>query len=226
MRRTRHLPSLSSAVVLALGAVLALSGLFVVSTASASHDDNGTLGILRVREDSFFNWDFQHRGASVDWPVNILYWNNAEVDKIKIYYTMFAGWGGSTCGSTMWNRVNDGNGWVWDADDGIKTPCFPTCWASATHVRLYAPAATDRMYNTSWGYYVVATSHKDKNEFCPWGRRHGWSEDAEGYAVDTAKGFGWVVGHDWANFFNRLPEGYAGTHYRKNNGWASHVRVP
>lgn len=213
--------------VAALAFVALLALLVTVHGAGASHGDRGTLRILSIHEDQFHNWDFQGGGARVDWPIGILYWGNAEVDKVKAAYRS-VGWYGGECGDSMWGHYNDGTGLDWDTDDGIKTPCVPGCFISGYHVRLYAPPATDRMYNISWGYYVFASAHRDRSELCLGvEKQYGWSEDAEGYAVDTARyRIGWTSGHDWADFFNGVAAGWSSNHYLQNNGFASHVRVP
>ena len=204
-----------------------LAALATVRGASANHSDGGTLRLLSIHEDQFHNWDFQNGGARVDWPITILYWGNAEVDKIKDAYRA-VGWSGGTCGDSMWGHYNDGYGLDWDTDDGIKVPCIPGCFVSGYHVRLYAPPGTDRMYNPSWGYYVFASSHRDRSELCVGAeRQYGWSEDAEGYAVDVARNrFGWSGSHDWSSFLNGVPTGWVSNHYVQNNGLASQVRVP
>lgn len=216
-----RLSLLATATVLAV-----ILGLAAVQSARANHDDMGVLRIITIREDQFLNWDFHNQGESVDWPINLLFWNNAEIDKVKRQYQFQDGWSGSGCGHTMWSALTDGYSWTWDGDDGIKRPCLPACMTSATHLRLYAPPATDRFYNPSWGYYVIASSHKDQSEFCFFGTKHGWSEDAEEHAVDVARSFGWYAGDDWASFSNPLPNTHLGNHYLQNDGRASHVRVP
>lgn len=207
--------------------VAALAALMTVHVASANHSDGGTLRLLSMNEDQFHNWDFQGAGARVDWPVTLLFWGNAEVDKVKDAYKR-VGWSGGACGDSMWGHYNDGYGLDWDTDDGVKIPCLPGCFVSGYHIRLYAPPGTDRMYNPSWGYYVFASSHRDRSEFCIGvSKQYGWSEDAEGYAVDTATSrIGWSGSHDWADFLNRVPTGWSSNHYLQNNGFASHVRVP
>lgn len=109
----------------------------------------GSFGILTRDDDSFYNWDFDSQTAdssNVDWPVTILYHNNAEVDKVKSIY-----WGLCGSGSQKYARLNDGNegtGWVWDEDGGTKNPCSCLISGDAEHMRVYADA-NDTMYNLS-----------------------------------------------------------------------------
>lgn len=176
------------------------------------------LAILGIREDYFYNYDFCSSTVSdtnVDWPVTMLFYNNAEVDKVKNIYWGVGPW--STCNA----RLNDGSGWVWDVDRGTKSTGLHAC-----HMRVYADA-DDRMYNVDWGYYVLGTSHYDYFEWTPWGWS-GYSESAEAELCQVARDKGYTVFEDWAYFYNY--EGYreegGGKHRWSNNGWASAVNVP
>lgn len=213
--------SLLVLVVSILGGSIAIGG-----HASASHNDGGTLAILSIAEDQFHNWDFQNAGAAVDWPVTIVFGNYAEIDKVKNKYKNSAGWalGKDGCATQMWGHYNDGGGLDWDLDSGMKIPCWPVCGTSSVHVRLYAPVR-DYMYNTYWGYYVFASSHRDKNEMCI-GEEFGWSEDAEYYTVNTAIVLGWSATYDWGSMYNSRTSAWYGNHYVQNDGLASWVAVP
>ena len=59
--------------------------------------------------------------------------------------------------STMYGYENDGSGFVFAADGGVKTFA-----SKSPHMRLYAPGG--RLYNSTWGYYVIATTHYDYAE--------------------------------------------------------------
>lgn len=222
LTRLIHFASLGavSACVLALA-------LSAATATRASHNDGGTLAILSIAEDQFHNWDFYGGGAGVDWPITIIFGNNAEIDKVKDKYDDDAGWFQGTCGGDMWGHYNDGYALDWDTDRGMKVPCLPGCGATSYHVRPYAPPSTDRMYNIYWGYYSFASSHRDKNEVCPTGTQFGWSEDSENYTVDTAVVvFGWSAIHDWGYMYNIRISAWYGNHYVQNNGYASWVTVP
>lgn len=209
-------------LVLVLGALVVLATVAVGWTTS-------NLTILYRDEDSFYNYDFESQNVSssnVDWPVTMLHYNGANVDIVQdgIY------WG--SCGdplpfcAEMWGRMNDGGGFIWFGNKGTKTGGSCT---SSTHMRSYAGNQTLKAsYNVSWGYYVVGTTHVDKQE-C-FGGPHGWSETAEETAVQRARQMGYTVFEDYASFYNAEPyreECVGGNcHVWDNNGLASAVYVP
>lgn len=132
-------------------------------------------------EDQFYNYDFTGKTVSatgVDWPVTIVFIGNASVSKIKSAYRS-QGWGNPFV-NTMYGYENDGLGFAWASDGGVKTFA-----SKSPHMRLYAPGG--RMYNSVWGYYVVATTHYDNAELSrPPKQWFGMSEDAAAAAVATA----------------------------------------
>jgi hypothetical protein len=198
-------------------ALLTLAGTPSAGAGSTSH-----LTILYIREDAFRNYDFLSQTVSstnVDWPVNFLFYNNAEVDKVKDAMRF------SFAGSRMNGRINDGSGFVWDQDGGRKNYLCPII-GDAYHYRLYADG-DDRLYNAAWGYYVIGTSHIDHNE-CGFGAWFGKSETAEGYIASRARSaFGSSnVAEDWSSFANSEPYREEGNHIWQNNGLATAVRVP
>lgn len=127
----------------------------------------------------------------------------------------------------MWFLTNDGNGWTWDEDQGMKTPCSPACWVSSYHIRVYAVNPPDYNYNVYWGYYVLGTSHRDRSEACPSGQQYGWSEEAEvgglGVAYNT---LGWSVASDWTFGYNYQNPAWFRNHYYAANGYLSRIVVP
>jgi hypothetical protein len=207
---------------LALAALIAL--VVLVAAQAAGAGSTSKLTILYVREDAFRNYDFLSQTVSstnVDWPVNFLFWNNAEIDKVKSklggYYPY--------SGSKMNGRLNDGSGFVWDQDGGRKSILCPII-GDAYHYRIYADS-DDRMYNISWGYWVFGTSHIDHNE-CGFGKWFGKSEQAENHIASHARNvFGSSnVAEDWSSFYNYEPYREQGNHIWQNNGYATAVRVP
>lgn len=167
-----------------------------------------------IGNDRFWNWDFHHdtapaytktARADVDWPVNLVFWNNADVPTAKDLWNR----GGATFGggylfaSAQFARLWDigphpaGHaspvGPVWDRDRGTYTGVV--CTGHKWHYRVYAPGiergGSDRMYNLAWGYYVIATSHQDHHdnwkEQCN-GDWYGGSEDAEHKVAQAAPG--------------------------------------
>jgi hypothetical protein len=193
---------------------IALLGGSAARSASTSH-----LTLLYVNEDSFRNYDFLSQTVSasnVDWPVTLLFYNNANVNKAKIF---------AWTGSTMYGRMNDGTGYVWDSDKGSKDSLCPIV-GDAHHYRVYAPPTTDRLYNVTWGYWVFATSHIDHNE-CGFGSYSGYPDRTEDYVATQFANAGYQVERNWASFSN--PEPYrveGGDHIWSNDGYATRIRIP
>jgi hypothetical protein len=177
-----------------------------------------------VKEDAFTNYDFLSETGTrdnVDWPIGIIYKGNAEVDKIKQKYSNLFKY----TGSAKHSLVDEGAGWRWDQDKGIKDyPCLPG--GNVFHSRLYAPS-DDSLYNTRLGHYVLASAHIDHSE-CFLGTWFGNSEYAEEVFLAVASTL-WGSGRVWSdiiNFQNNEPNRRVGTHWWVNNGLASIVIVP
>jgi hypothetical protein len=52
------------------------------------------------------------------WPVTMLFWQNAEIDKVKSWYAL-NGW--TIFGVSEYERLrDDATNWVWDSDRGVK----------------------------------------------------------------------------------------------------------
>jgi hypothetical protein len=191
-----------------------------------------------IGPDSIFNYDFNHEVVSangIDMPVNLIFWGDADVNAVKY---LGSGWGECgllTCGP-MHAFLADDNVYNWDSDRGAMKGWI--CHGTKHHFRPYS-APADRMFNTKYGYFVVATSHIDHNDGCP-GRWSGWSENEEmDVANDAAKMFGpAAVKRNAVNLYN--PEGHKivedngtviwasredGNHYYQSNGFATKIRV-
>jgi hypothetical protein len=163
-------------VALVLGLLLAL---LLASVASAWTAAN--LTTVSKDGDLVYNYDFTGKtlaSSTVDWPVTMVFIGNASVSKVKTAYRN-RGWSNPFV-NTMYGYANDGAGFSWYGDGGIKT------WATkSAHMRLYAPGG--RMYNKTWGYYVFATTHFDNQELAkPPSQWFGMSEDAATSATQTA----------------------------------------
>lgn len=198
---------------------IAAAGIALGAGSAAQSASTSKLTLISINEDSFRNYDFSSQTVSasnVDWPVTLLFWNNASVNKAKIW---------SWTGSTMYGRMNDGAGYVWDSDKGTKdSPC--PIYGDAHHYRVYAPPTTDRLYNTRWGYYVLATSHIDHNE-CGFGSYSGYSDRTEDIVANHFQNMGYAVVHNFASFSNYEPYRVeSGDHVWSNDGYASSVRLP
>ena len=201
-----------------LSVLLLLPSLIGAATAS-------NLTILAIEEDHFYNYDFETQRAvstNADWPVTMLFYGNAEVDKVKnmfFGYLIFAAW--------MHAELDDGQGWAWDKDRGTKSSWYSEELGRAVylHMRLYAPNPPDYMDNASWGHYVLGTTHYDAYPFEEWS---GYSEYAENDFASIAMYKGYVVFEDWANFYNYEPydDSRDPDHVWLNNGRATAVYVP
>lgn len=191
------------------------------------HGNGGSsFGLILVNEDWFYNWDFHSQTAvesNADMPVTFLFFNNAEIDKVKNWI----GWGG--LGDLEHMKLSDGAGPVWDSDSGKKDGCY--IYAADTHYRVYADG-DDRMYNSAYHYYVIGTTHHDVGECSP-SPDFGWSEDAaddlgDRIAYCCANSYGnWFLWRDAIDYYNKIIIPYRdGDHYYQNNGMADEVLVP
>ncbi len=215
-----------------------VAGLYAGPDAAEAHTaPSGSFYTITIREDRFMNWDFRSQNSAasnVDWPVTMLYYNNAEIDKVKDKLDAISGIG--RCGSGKNARVDEGSGWVWDSDGGIKDNCG-TSSDQTRHMRVYADS-NDRLYNLSWGYYIIGTTHVDqchRHGVWPayWCHHHwvGFSETANDwwdYYSDQVSG--WNVYADWGSFSNSANfndyHGSGEDHYVRSNGYATYVYVP
>jgi len=203
-----------------------LVSIAAVMTAPAWGATTYHLAAQRVDSDSFDNYDFTSPSVSstnVDWPVTFLFYNNAEVDKIKSAISAAYPYPGGT----IYGRMNNSFGWFYDGDRGVKNqPC--SFASSDQHMRVYADASHgDRNWSPSLGFYVIGTTHSDVNE-CGGGTTYfGYSEGAENAFGTNIHAFaGWIVYRDNWDMQNPEPARWEGNHYWSNNGLASMVPVP
>jgi hypothetical protein len=161
-------------VVLAVLLLLATAGIAGAWTAA-------NLQPVASGEDQFYNYDFTSKTVSttgVDWPVTIIFYGNATVSKVKSAFQS-RGWSNPFV-NTMYGYANDGSGFAWASDGGVKTFA-----SKSPHMRLYAPGG--KLSNSTWGTYVIATTHYDNAELAgPPTQWFGMSEDAATAAVQTA----------------------------------------
>ena len=204
-----------------IGTLLCLGGVVVVLASTglgASTPYLRTLGF--GYGDSIYNYDFTSQTVSssgVDWATSLLFYNNAEIDKVKNIssgkYWFY--------GSKMNFRLNDSGFWEWDQDGGKKTDT-PSCLGSTRHYRVYAPAAFDNFYNPNFGYYLFGTTHYDHHELC-----NSWFDNSEGTEYDLANlfsGKGYYTRYDYAWFYNQQ-YGNQGDHHWDNDGYATYIRI-
>jgi hypothetical protein len=173
----------------------------------------------------FVNYDFRSKSISqsnVDWPITIIFYGNATVNKVKDIY------GGITIASTMYAAYDIGSGTKWDSDMGTKvTVSFggPDGYDSDTlHLRIYAPSTDYFDGSGGWGKYVIASTHFDFNP--PWDSICGYSEDAEHRALQIAAGQGYTVYYDYTYISNPESLRNESNHWWQSDGYVSLVYVP
>ena len=221
--------------------VLVLLGmLYFVAIApiqSASADHNNSWGYVDMgSSDYVYNYDFFSEDFSednLDWPVTIIFANNAEIDRVK---NDLRPHGFNETGSSKKGRVSDSStsGFVWDSDRGLHQDACPV----QAHYRVYAPADDRLGYNTTLGYFIIATTHQDRyhHNWCPPGTEaFGWSETASNTVRTAAiQAYGSSnVDSNSINMRNRIPAHWSGTdddeeddRYWQNSGYAHRINVP
>jgi hypothetical protein len=213
----------------------------VVEIMATQTPPSSKLKLLSMAEDKFYNFDFSRRnvsGSTMDQPITILFWYNANVNKVKgIYRRPYLP------GSTRYFYLYDNPriGWQWDSDRGIKYITYlgavETCPGVVVnfgyvfvHMRIYANPLTDRNYNRFWGYYVLASTHLDEFPTESW---WGYQEIAERLFIEWASSRGYQVHYNSLYFYNdaldgcyiRNPYSYPNTTIWCNNGYISTVKV-
>ena len=119
----------------------------------------GWSGSSANNRDEFYNYDFttstfsSQMSSKVDWPIDLLFTNNATTNVVKQAYWPYSG-------GAMYARMTDTGaaGWGFDSDTGTKDS---RCGTRVHHMRVYANGDQDRMYNWNWGYWVMASAHID-----------------------------------------------------------------
>jgi hypothetical protein len=192
------------------------------------HDGGGGIHAIYFNGNrQFYNWDFNGQNTgNPDWPVTLLFTNNANVNHVKDGPLGGKYDQGASCASPMNMPVGPNfNAMIWDEDSGKKTTCCPVT-GGATHFRVYADHndSPHRLYTPDLGYYVPATSHRDVRE-CGSGTEHGWSEDAEWEIGTDSWNVGWAVYRNSRALDNSVVTSWIGSYYYQNNGWATEVIV-
>jgi hypothetical protein len=210
----------------------------------AQAQNTSTLYWLNATEnDGFYNFDFKSQNASsnnVDWPMRFLFFNNAEIDKVKDAldgcHSPYIP--AQTCNNGGGENAafNDNLILQWDSDGGKKQT--NTCSSSgAQHMRFYANPVDvypyDRNYNTAWGYYIFAAVHKDYEGGSGGSCTTYYSaEGEEGWWVQRMLDYlpGWSQqsnSYYWYNYDGGHWDLYGGNyHWTQSNGYASYVSVP
>ena len=169
-------------------AITGLAVLLLVISSSllpASADHAGNLGYMETGQgDLVINYDFHSKTYStsnIDWPVTVLFTNEAEIDRVEDDLTPWFHHKGSTKYGMLDNNEDnddDDHNFIWDADSGKdEFDC-----TNSSHYRLYAPSS-DQMYNTTHGYHVFAATHQNQDHYSHCDEddeKFGWSEMASG----------------------------------------------
>ncbi|MGL5827583.1 MAG: hypothetical protein ACRCYU_22675 [Nocardioides sp.] len=227
-------------IATAIGATLVLTG-GLLNTAASSQaattknyqaivwpGNTGGLGPGHTNYDTLTQRD---SGDNVDWPVTLLFVNNANQgrakSRIKDWSNHFEFPSPKNFNMLMakdLSRPRPG-ALSWDTDGGNKTPLCPAIGFSSPHFRMYAPGTDERMYSPELGYFTVATTHIDYNECPPIGKKHKWPERIEEVMVRDLTG-DTAIRNDYWNLHNPEPFRVEGDHTWDNNAFASEITIP
>jgi len=185
---------------------------------------------------TMYNYDFQHptraRANNVDWPVTLIFRNNASLDAVNDGLRPLFPYAGRPVVTPAYFRANSGGDrHFWTSNKGRKTA---TCTAGtrATHFRAYGDprfGRGGRLFTLGLGYFVVATSHFDINECA------GATDSTAGYPDDashTVTADARVLNPDWQVYDDvydaRNSESLRqqGSHIYLNDGLASMITIP
>lgn len=215
-------------------AACALAGSFAFLPGIARSSSTTHLALLGFGYgDQIYNYDFEGTSISydpstgkytnVDWPLDLLFWNNAFIDGVKNDLRSAYDTPGSAEHESMNNRYNS-TGWVWDQDGGMKAG-WAICVGSDNHYRIYAPPSMDAMYNPTWGFYVVGSTHKDHNEGCGFDSY----DHSEAVEYDIYQKMNHVSPYDSASYdsiyFGNAQHDTQGNHTFDSDGYATSVFI-
>ena len=179
--------------LLGVAVAVFIAALTLPTSPADAHDSHGW---VYIGTDQVYNWDHRSESAewsNKDWPVHIVFWNNANVGKVKgtdgthsLDNDIF-----QTQGGAKYLRFNNSGGannpsnqtFTWDSDAGRKRyNCVSNSNAWTEHFRVYGDLA-DHLWNPYWGYFVPVTTHWDFDDpevpftSCD-NAQHGWDENA------------------------------------------------
>jgi hypothetical protein len=161
-----------------------------------------------------------------DWPVSLVFAGNASITRVK---AALRAAGLTHSGHTRYLAYSTADGTIrFDGDRGLKGPCDAN--GTDTHVRLYAPTATDRFVDPEYGSVVLGTAHLDRADGCsvpP--AMFGFSEVAEQRVAALLDGRGWQVQADRLALGNGEPyrrELIDPAHVWWSDGRATLITVP
>ncbi len=180
---------------------------------------------------NFDNKETRRSRYTRDWPVNFIFYGpGANVNRVKSILNT-TGADGSGGAMYLWLGDSATSG-TWDTDSGRKDTLavHPECDGPGftqgytyLHMRVYADG-DDKLTNTTFGNYVVGTSHYDQRENCN-NERFGWSEDAEADWANRIRCAGYTE-HGGYRMNNAEPLESVGNHVRQSDGWARTFYIP
>jgi hypothetical protein len=166
------------------------------------------------------------RQAGRDWPVSLVFAGNASIARVK---RELRAAGLTRRGHTRYLAYRTADGTIrFDGDRGLKGPCDAN--GTDTHVRLYAPTATDRFVDPEFGTVVLGTVHFDRADGCSvQPTMFGFSEQAEQSVAAVLAQRGWRVQPDRLALGNSEPyrrEIVDPAHVWWSDGRATLITVP
>jgi hypothetical protein len=223
---------LAATVLTALAATLSAGSASAATGQNFHLLDAGNLG--SGAKVTFYNYDFQHptqaRANNVDWPVTLIFDNNASISAVKNGMRPMFPYDYSPIVSPAYFRANrGGTGRFWTSSKGQKSH-HCSAGTEATHFRIYAdPNQGGRMYSLGLGYFVVGTSHRDINECAGATQSSAGYPDAASHTVTADARLlnpDWVVTDDVYDTKNAEDFRQEGSHIYENDGLASLINIP
>jgi hypothetical protein len=185
---------------------------------------------LSDRGPAFLNYDGDSdpllNAQRRDWPVSLVFAGHATIAKVK---TALRAAGLIRTGHARYLAYrSSGEALRFDSDRGLKTRCDAA--GTDVHVRLYAPAATDRFVDPEFGDVVVATTHLDHLDGCGTGPQlYGFSEAAAARITALLARQGWSADAQTIDLANAEPyrrDLRDPGHIWQSDGRATVIRVP
>jgi hypothetical protein len=163
----------------------------------------------------------------VEWPVDLLFYNNASVSSVQSGLSSFFPYG-KPFASSEYARVNNGARYHWVVNGGRKTAA-QSAGSYDDHYRVYGYSGRNYAID-GLGYFVIGTMHRDYNEAANvTNSSYGNSEDAEhdlfvdaGSLASTLNWQAYYDNYDMTNAISRVE----GNHIWNNDGLATMVRLP
>ena len=196
--------------------------------ATASTTDHGITTVI-FGDDRFRNYDVNTSSTTTtnaDWPVTVLFTNNASVDKAKSSMDAWTNLDTTNLSSKYLSMANSGTTLTTDSDAGKKPQLCGGTGVSTRHYRVYGLGSTGggRLFNTTFGYWVPATTRVDVSA-CGSGSYFCCSEATEEYLTAQSAAHTAVV-NDKFNIFNAEPYRDEAGHIWFNSGYASTIDLP